>query len=1040
MIADLPARSSAATTTPCCRCTCRCTARTRRARARAGLIGLLVAAASSTTPPASASERDPDAEHLPLHRGGPQRADRGDHRRERGRDPDGPLPRRRGHRRQDAHRRPGDGGRARHLLPGAGRRARRRGRPAGPRHGRAARAGHRRLPVAAGARAARRSPRRTARPRAAADLRPGRARWSPRSSRPPTDPYVGRISLVRVFSGTLRPDETVHVSGHGLADRGHEDHDVDERVGALSAPLGKTQRTAHAVHRRRHRVRRQAEPRRDRRHALRQGRPAADGALGDARPAAAGRDRRRTARPTRTSSPRAWPGWSPRTRRCGWSTTPRPTSWCCGAWARRTPTSLLDRLRSRYGVAGRHRAARVLAARDVRRHGRRATAGTSSSPAATASTRSATSRSSRCPRGSGFEFVDKVVGGAVPRQFIPSVEKGVRAQMERGRRRRLPAGRHPGHAARRQGALGGLLRRGLPDRRARWRCGRPPPRPTIHLLEPVDEVTVLVADEYVGRGDERPVRRGAAGCVGTEPAGGGRTLVTGRGAGDRDHPVRGRPAVAVARHRPLQPRVRPARADAAAARRAGSANRPRAADASWRMTPRKRCASRRQARLPPSGATTVGAAADARRCAPDTLMTCSEGVRGTEVGKSRRSGYVRRWGRQWRTTVSTSVPGRRSRSRARRADGGDLRAGLGGVPGQPGRTRSSRPTTSGTSRRSRPAEALALRAQPRRGLLPRRAGPHARRRPQGAHPVLRHRAADRRRALPGRHPHPPGARHLADRRHGASAGCSSCPGCCSGCWSSSCARTIARREDKRAGALGTALLVAVGALAVLFLIKLPFTGFWAWYLRGDGGRSRSSAGCWAKRICERTAKDLRGALGRPAVRRRRRRQDPRGGARATPARRAARAAAPGAGQAHRRAAVQLGLLRGPQGHTRHGHPLGQLAARRGAGARRTRARRSTPSAAGTSSARSTTSCACWSAARCNTGGFPTPSSSTGSSPRSARTPKEVSRPDGTDVDAYQIKAHEIQRHLQQAAVRQRQPALPGRPVRRSGTASWSSPC
>jgi len=36
------------------------------------------------------------------------------------------------------------------------------------------------------------------------------------------------------------------------------------------------------------------------------------------------------------------------------------------------------------------------------------------------------------PRGAGFEFVDKIFGGAIPRNFIPSVEKGVRARLERG--------------------------------------------------------------------------------------------------------------------------------------------------------------------------------------------------------------------------------------------------------------------------------------------------------------------------------------------------------------------------------------------------------------------------------------------------------------------------------------------------------------------------------------------------------------------------------------------------------------------------------
>jgi elongation factor G len=36
------------------------------------------------------------------------------------------------------------------------------------------------------------------------------------------------------------------------------------------------------------------------------------------------------------------------------------------------------------------------------------------------------------PRGSGFEFVDEVKGGAIPNNFMPAVEKGVRLAMEQG--------------------------------------------------------------------------------------------------------------------------------------------------------------------------------------------------------------------------------------------------------------------------------------------------------------------------------------------------------------------------------------------------------------------------------------------------------------------------------------------------------------------------------------------------------------------------------------------------------------------------------
>ena len=71
----------------------------------------------------------------------------------------------------------------------------------------------------------------------------------------------------------------------------------------------------------------------------------------------------------------------------------------------------------------------------------------------------------RCRAATGFEFVDKIVGGAIPRNFIPAVEKGVVEAMDRRAPRRLPGRRRAGDPLRRQ----------VPPRRlvATWRSRSP---------------------------------------------------------------------------------------------------------------------------------------------------------------------------------------------------------------------------------------------------------------------------------------------------------------------------------------------------------------------------------------------------------------------------------------------------------------------------------------------------------------------------------------------------------------------------------------
>jgi elongation factor G len=336
-----------------------------------------------------------------------------------------------------------------------------------------------------------------------------------------TDPYVGRISLVRVFSGTLRPDSTVHVSGHFLGDRGHDDHDVDERVGAISSPLGKQQRTvSQAIAG-------------DIAAVAKLTRAESGDTLSDkddpmlvepwvmpdpllpvAVVAKSKADEDKLAQgiyrlvaedPTLTLEMN--------------SETHQMVLWCMGE---AHLDVLLDRLKNRYGVDVESVPLRVQLRETFggpsKGHGRHVKQSGGHGQYAVCDIEVEPLES-----GAGFEFVDKVVGGSVPRQFIPSVEKGVRAQMERGVaagypvvdiRVRLTDGKaHSVDSSDMAFQMAGAL--ALKEAAKGTQ---------MHLLEPVDEVSVLVSDEYVGAiMSDMSTRRGR--LTGTEPVGVGRSMI-----------------------------------------------------------------------------------------------------------------------------------------------------------------------------------------------------------------------------------------------------------------------------------------------------------------------------------------------------------------------------------------------------------------------------------------------------------------------------------------------------------------------------------
>ena len=337
-----------------------------------------------------------------------------------------------------------------------------------------------------------------------------------------TDPYVGRISLVRVFSGTLQPDSVLHVSGHGLADRGHDDHDVDEKVGALSCPLGKAQRPVpHAaagdIVAIAKLVRAETGDTLSSKddpllvHAWEMPEPLLPVAI--QAKSKADEDKLSTGLQRIVAE-------EPTVRLERNVETHQLVLWCMGE---AHADVLIDRLHSKYGVDVEQVPLRVplreTFAGQAQGHGRHVKQSGGHGQFAVCDV-----TFEPLPSGSGFEFDVKIYGGSVPQQFIPSVEKGIRAQMEHGAAAGYPvvdvrATLTDGKAHSVDSSdmafqiAGGLALKDAAD------------KTQVLLLEPVLDVAVLVADDYVGAVmSDLSTRRGRV--TGTEPVGGnGRTLV-----------------------------------------------------------------------------------------------------------------------------------------------------------------------------------------------------------------------------------------------------------------------------------------------------------------------------------------------------------------------------------------------------------------------------------------------------------------------------------------------------------------------------------
>ncbi len=336
------------------------------------------------------------------------------------------------------------------------------------------------------------------------------------------DSYVGRVSLIRVFSGTLRPDVAIHVAGHGMAERGHADHDGDERIMHIYSPLGASLRevplcvagdicaiTKSTVAETGDTISWKSSP------LLVAPWDMPEPLLPVAIVAKTRSDEDALAK----NLARLVAG-DPTMRLERNPETHQLVLWCMGE---AHADVVLDRLRAG-GVE--------LATEPVRVPLRESFSGFAKGHGRHVKQSGGHGQYAVCdieveplPRGTGFEFVDKVVGGAVPHNYIPSVEKGVRAQMEHGIvagfpivdvRVTLTDGKaHSVDSSDAAFQTAGAM--ALKDAAEKVE---------VSLLEPIDDIVIRVPDQFVGGVlSDLSTRRGRVLGTEADPDGNERSLV-----------------------------------------------------------------------------------------------------------------------------------------------------------------------------------------------------------------------------------------------------------------------------------------------------------------------------------------------------------------------------------------------------------------------------------------------------------------------------------------------------------------------------------